>query len=117
MKLEKRRHHRHKPKPMQTEIRFTHAETEVDAEILDISYSGIRVKLKQAISSTINERVKITMTLPESKAPFSIHGILKHQANSLECGIHYTQHITGSIDDVMFECLELDNSTIFIKTP
>lgn len=115
---EKRNHPRLQPKGLQAGLRFYSAEQEIalDADILDISYSGIRVRLKQPIAAEIIGHIKITMTLPESGTSFSVHGILKHQQNDTECGVHYVDHIDGSIDDVMFECIELDNSTVFIKT-
>ena len=91
-------------------------EVSVEADILDISYTGIRVKLKKGFVADIDGRVKITMTLPESGLPFSVHGILKHQHADTECGVHYITHANSSIDDLIFECIELDASTVLIKT-
>lgn len=117
MKIEKRNHHRLKPKGLQAGVTYQTISQEiaVDADILDISFTGIRVKLKQAIAADIKGPIKITMILPESGTPFSVHGILKHQHSDLECGMHYIDHVDGSIDDLMFECIELDNSTVLIK--
>lgn len=118
MNIEKRNHPRLKPKGLQAGVMFNSIDQEItlEADIVDISYTGIRVKLKQPIDSNIVGHIRITMTLPESGTSFSVHGILKHQHNESECGLHYVDHIEGSIDDVMFECIELDNSTVFIKT-
>lgn len=118
MSTEKRHHHRLQPQGLQAGIRFNSADREITlmADILDISYSGIRVRLKHPITEDIDGHIKITMTLPESGTTFSVHGILKHQHSESECGIHYADHIDGSIDDIMFECIELDHSTVFIKT-
>ena len=118
MTKEKRNHQRVKPKGLQAGIIFNSDSQEIilDADIIDISYTGIRVKLKLPIASTIDGPIRINMILPESKTPFSVHGILKHQANQQECGVHYVDHVEGSIDDLMFECIELDNTTVFIKT-
>lgn len=118
MNLEKRNYPRLKPKGLQAGVTFSSADQEIalDADILDISYTGIRVKLKEPIASGIVGHIKITMRLPESGAAFSVHGILKHQHTDLECGLHYVDHVEGSIDDLMFECIELDASTVFIKT-
>jgi len=118
MKTEKRNHLRIKPQGLQADVLFKSADQEIalEADILDISYSGIRVKLKEAVASEINGHIRITMTLPESGTPFSVHGILKHQPTDSECGLHYVDHVEGSIDDLMFECIELDNSTVLIKT-
>jgi hypothetical protein len=120
MHNEKRNHHRLKPQGLRAGIIFNSRkhdqEIALDADILDISYSGIRVKLKHPIADDVSGHIKITMNLPESGAPFSVHGILKHQHIDSECGVHYVDHVEGSIDDLMFECIELDNSTVFIKT-
>ncbi len=118
MDTEKRTHRRLKPKGLQAGVMFSSANQEIalDADILDISYTGIRVKLKHPIASDLEGHIKITMTLPESGTSFSVHGILKHQQPDTEYGVHYLDHIEGSIDDVMFECVELDKSTVFIKT-
>ncbi len=106
------------PKGFPTAIMFnsTSQEIALDADILDISYTGIRVKLKQPIASNIVGYIKITMILPESGTPFSVHGILSHRHTAYASAVHYSDHIVGSIDDVMFLCIELDNSTVFIKT-
>jgi PilZ domain len=103
---------------MQAGVIFTggNQEVAVDADILDISQTGIRVKLKQAFVADIEGFVKITMTLPDSGSPFSVHGIIKHQQADDECGVRYIADANESIDDVIFECLELDASTVLIKT-
>jgi len=118
MTSEKRIHKRIKPKGLQAGLVFSseHQEIALDAEILDISYSGIRVKLKQPIATDMSGNIRINMVLPESNTPFCVHGILKHQTTDDECGLHYVDHIHGSIDDLMFECVELDETTVLIKT-
>jgi len=94
----------------------TDQEIALDAEIIDISYTGIRVKVKEPVLSKINGHIRLTMILPESGTPFTVHGILKHSVDDVEFDLHYVDHVEGSIDDLMFECLELDNSTVLIKT-
>lgn len=123
MTIEKRNHKRIKPKNgLQAGLAFSSStqdkrqEISLDGDILDISYSGIRVKLKHPLTQDLSGNVKITMILPESGTPFSVHGILKHQQNENICGLHYVDHVDGSIDDLMFECIGLDDSTVFIKT-
>lgn len=118
MKSEKRNHLRIKPKGLQAGLTIN-AQSQVitlDADILDISYSGIRVKLKQPIATDMTGNIRINMLLPESNTPFSVHGILKHQTPNSECGLHYVDHVDGSIDDLMFECVELDETTVLIKS-
>lgn len=118
MASEKRNHKRIKPKGLQASLVFNSEDQEIalDADILDISYSGIRVKLKHPIAADMEGNIRINMTLPESNTPFCVHGILKHQSSDTECALHYVDHIHGSIDDLMFECVELDETTVFIRT-
>jgi hypothetical protein len=118
MKPDKRIHKRIKPKGLRAGLIFNSAQQEValDADILDISYTGIRVKLKHPIASDMTGNIRINMILPESNTPFCVHGILKHQTANDECGLHYVDHVHGSIDDLMFECVELDETTVLIRT-
>jgi len=55
------------------------------------------------------------MVSPESGTPFTVHGTLKHLHSDTEYGVHYTHHIDGSIDDVLFECEKLNDSILLIK--
>ncbi|MCK9605154.1 MAG: PilZ domain-containing protein [Methylomonas sp.] len=118
MKPEKRIHKRIKPKGLRAGLIFNSEQQEIalDADIIDISYTGIRVKLKQPIATDLTGNIRINMLLPESNTPFCVHGILKHQPSNDECGLHYVDHLHGSIDDLMFECVELDETTVLIKT-
>lgn len=118
MKPDKRIHKRIRPKGLRAGLIFNSAQQEIalDADILDISYTGIRVKLKHPIAADMTGNIRINMILPESNTPFCVHGILKHQTSNDECGLHYVDHVHGSIDDLMFECVELDETTVFIKT-
>lgn len=102
---------------LQAELVFHSATQEItlEADIIDITHNGIRIKLKQPIATDMTGNVKINMTLPESHTPFSVHGILKHQTDDHECEVHY-DHVHGSIDDLLFECEELDETTMLIKS-
>lgn len=119
MVAERRTHQRVKPKNLKADIFINEdgsPEVALDADIIDISVSGIRVKLKQPINSIKSHKIKVTMMLPDSKVPFSVHGILKHQHADSEAGIHYTDRIQGSVDNFIFDCISLNNKTMLIKT-
>ncbi len=82
MKSERRSHNRVKPDNIRAEIsHHQSSEHEIDliAEIINISRSGIRIKLSKPLNPTIHDHLKITMVLPESGVPFTVHGILKHK--------------------------------------
>ncbi len=119
MKPERRSHQRVKPKNVQVDVSpsdFSDQETAVNAEILDISRTGIRIKLSKPIDTSTQDKLCITMVLPESGVPFIVHGLLKHQHSKTEYGLHYTDHAEASIDDMIFECVKLNNSTLLIKS-
>jgi len=91
-------------------------ETSLSGEILDISRTGIRIKLSKPLGKSVNDNLKITMSLPESGSPITVHGTLKHLHSDTEYGVHYTDHIDGSVDDMLFECVKLSDSTLLIKS-
>jgi len=118
MKVERRNHQRIKSKNVQANIHlFTPSavETDLNGEILDISLTGIRLKLSKPLDKNVNDNIKITMLSPESGTPITVHGTLKHLHSDTEYGVHYTHHVDGSIDDILFECEKLNDSTLLIK--
>jgi len=119
MKPERRDHHRVKPNNVQANVFSLHPsepEISLNGEILDISRTGIRIKLNEPLGKNVNDNLKITMTLPDSGAPITVHGTLKHLHSDTEYGVHYTHHIDGSVDDLLFECVKLTDSTLLIKS-
>jgi len=118
MKTERRRHRREKPQNIQANIFALHPtepEIPLSGEILDISRTGIRIKLSKPLGKDVNDNLKITMVLPDSGIPFTVHGTLKHLHSDTEYGVHVTHHVDGSIDDLLFECVKLTDSTLLIK--
>ena len=92
-------------------------ENVIIGDIIDISYSGIRVKLKKPLTAKINDHIVISLTLPECGTPLTIHGNLKHQDSATEFGLHYIDnHPDTSVDDLLFECIKLTDETLLIKT-
>lgn len=119
MKHEKRSQRRVKPKNVKADVFSTLSsdqEIALKAEILDISRTGIRIKLCEPLDTSLHDRLKITMFLPESGAPFIVHGMLKHQHAETEYGLHLSDHVEGSVDDLIFECISLNESTLLIKS-
>lgn len=121
MKSERRNHHRHTPKNIQANVHSVHSanptkpETSLSGEIIDISLTGIRLKLSKPLGKSVNDILKITLISPESGTPFTVHGTLKHLHSDTEYGVHYTHHVEGSIDDILFECVKLNDSMLLIK--
>jgi len=118
MKHEKRSQRRVKSRNVKAGVFSTHSseeELDLDAEIIDISRTGIRIKLCAPLDTNIHDRLKITMFLPESGATFTVHGVLKNQHSETEYGLHLFDHVEGSVDDMIFECISLNESTLLIK--
>lgn len=104
-------------RPAGIKIKNTINEIEIEGDIIDISYTGIRIRLNKPLDAAIEDKIKINLTLPECGTPFTIHGTIKHSPSDRECGIHYTNdHPKGSVDDLMFECIKLTESTLWVKT-
>lgn len=121
MKPERRSYHRVKPQNVQADVFSMHPsqpEISLNGEILDISRTGIRIKLSKPLAKNVrvNDKLKITMVLPESGSTFSIHGTLTHLHSDTEFGVHYTHHAEGSVDDMLFECIKLNESMLLIKS-
>jgi len=118
MKPERRRHLRSKPQNIKANIlalNSSEPEISLSGEILDISRTGIRIKLSKPLGKSVNDNLKITMVLPDSGIPFTVHGTLKHLHSDTEYGVHVTHHVDGSVDDLLFECVKLTDSTLLIK--
>lgn len=119
MSIERRTHNRIKTKGLSAGVfldKEVDGEYPLSADILDISRSGIRIKLRKPLTPNIGDKIKITMTLPESGEPFIVHGLLKHLPSHDECGLEYTNHCEKSVDNLLFECVKLNEMTLLIKT-
>lgn len=92
--------------------------TSIHAEIVDISRTGIRIKLKEPCQGWPKGVIKISMYLPDSKASFSVNCLIKNQRLDTEYGLHFIQDekVKGSIDDLIFECVEIEESLFEIKS-
>jgi hypothetical protein len=77
--------------------------------VVDMSYTGIKIKLNTPISNDIPvSEILIKLTLPASGVQVSIHGIIKHLNAGLECGLQYSEkYPEHEVDDLMFECIKV----------
>jgi hypothetical protein len=83
--------------------------TNLEGEVIDISHTGVKIKLNSVMPTSIDRKIRIEFLLPESGIPFSISGILKHhQVNPTELGLHYVDcPVVEALDSFMFECIKL----------
>ena len=81
----------------------------LEGTVVDMSYTGIKIKLKTPIREDMPEsEILIRLIMPESGVPVSIHGIIKHLNAESECGLQYSEnHLEHDVDDLMFECIKL----------
>ncbi len=89
----------------------SHDPAYMEGEVIDISYTGIKIRLNTPITNNIDGKIKIQLFLPDSGIPLSITGILKHQNAHSEIGMHYVQGPNVyEMDRFMFECTKLVKS-------
>lgn len=112
MEAEKRNHRRFNPEGLSAHIIIDPPppaeEIIIDGQVVDMSYSGIKIKLKEPLSRGIEEaELRISIMLPESGVSVSIHGMIKHIQDQHQCGLQYAQkHSEDELDNLMFECIK-----------
>ena len=79
----------------------------IDGIVVDMSYSGIKIRLREPLAHDVEEaELRISLILPASKVPMSIHGNIRHVRDNRECGLQYAdKHQEHEMDDLMFECV------------
>lgn len=109
MNSEKRAHPRIEPKDLAAYIvidRPPDEELISDGIVLDISYSGIKIKLDTPITAKTDDKITINICLPQSGIPIAIHGVIKHRLPDKQCGVYFGDlHPEEFVDDLMFECI------------
>ncbi|CAG7857490.1 hypothetical protein MCAMS1_02330 [biofilm metagenome] len=107
--IERRLHPRVYPQGLRAKIFLETASDPINLEgdVLDISLTGIKIKLDKP-SEDLDGKIKIALSLPDTGIPLTITGILKHQANASELGLHYVDNPdVDSLDRLLFECTKL----------
>lgn len=109
MHSEKRQHPRVEPKDLSAHItikRLPDEELTMSGSIIDLSYSGIKIKLNAPLIAKIGDQITINIQLPKSGIPIRIQGTVKHHLSQSECGVHFIeQPPKKAMDDLMFECV------------
>jgi hypothetical protein len=86
----------------------SHEPSFMEGEVVDISHTGIKIRLKTPTADTMAGKIKIQLFLPDSGIPLSITGILKHQSTATDIGVHYLNSPNVvEMDKFMFECTKL----------
>ena len=89
-------------------------EIAMEGQVVDMSYGGIKIKLKEPFSYVVEEaELSINIVLPESRVPVTIRGRIKHIVNQEEYGLKYSdKHAEFELDDLMFECVKFAPHTL-----
>jgi hypothetical protein len=83
----------------------------MEGEVVDISYTGIKIRLDTPTAANMDGKVRIQVFLPESGIPLTISGILKHQSTPTDLGLHYAENSNViELDKFMFECIKLSKT-------
>ena len=112
MSIENRKHERFKPQGLDAIITIyppaPKEEIYLQGTVVDMSYSGIRVKLCSAMPTDIPEsKILINFTMPKSGLPIKIKGIIRHIDAESECGVKYAQQYPkDEVDELMLECIK-----------
>lgn len=112
MLIDKRKHARIKPQNLTATITIftpdSKGEIHLEGDVLDMSASGIKIKLFSAMPDDIPEsKISINVTMPKSGLPVVIKGIIKRLDNQSECGIQYFKdHPKEIVDNLLFECIK-----------
>jgi hypothetical protein len=108
MDSEKRSAPRLSPYNLKATITIEHASErrlDTSGRVLDISNTGVKIKLDRPLIAEANHKVKIDIILPETGIPFTISGIIKRRVSSFEYGLQYADNLeTDKFDDLIFEC-------------
>lgn len=113
MEVERRQSPRFNPRGLTANILLEspHDRTNMQGEVVDISHTGIKIKLNTPTASDMDGKIRIQLFLPESGIPFSISGILKRQPNPTELGLHYVESAgIAALENFMFECIKLSKN-------
>lgn len=94
-----------------TLIPFGRETIELKGQVIDISYSGIKICLQSPLPEESEGKVKIVIVLPESKIPLTIQGIIKHCLPGSKYGLQYSELSSkADLDLLMFECIKYKNT-------
>lgn len=110
MTQDQRQYPRYQPQGIQASITIEHPPHDplcTNGDIIDISCTGIKIKLSTPLSEIIDGKIKIVFVLPDSGTVLTITGIIKHQQEPSECGFQYENNLSEDMfNDLMFECIK-----------
>jgi PilZ domain len=107
---ERRQSPRHNPVGIRATISLdsTAHPMSLEGEVVDISQSGLKIRLDTPCAADLSGKIKIQLTLPNSGIPLTISGVLKHKSPANELGLQYVDNEKAvEMDNFMIEVIKL----------
>ena len=92
MESDKRKHPRIPAKGMKAKILIRHSNRSVtiaDVNLLDVSRSGIKFRMKKPLAAEAGTRIQLEIILPDSGIPIILDAVVVYQNFESEFGLHY----------------------------
>jgi hypothetical protein len=82
----------------------------VDVSLLDISHSGIKLRVKKPLVTADNTKVQLQVELPHSGLPVIVNAEIVHNKFDSEFGIHYIDlQPEDPLEQLITECKNNEN--------
>lgn len=111
MDIEKRAYPRYSPEGLRAEITVEKSCQDLicmAGEIVDISYTGIKIRLDSPITEILEGKIKIEFAFPNTSIPVKISGMIKHWESSSVFGLYFAEENSYDfMDSLLFECIKL----------
>ena len=108
MESERRDNPRIDANGLQAKIMVTESNRSVllaDVNLLDISGSGIKVRVQKPLVVAVGTNVQLEVVLPESGIPIIVNAIVVREKFDSEFGLHYIDlHPEDPLEKLMNEC-------------
>ena len=109
--MEKRQHPRYSPTELKAAITLNEPPPAVNlyGMVVDISLSGIKIKLDVPHAEDLRGDIKISLFLPDAEIPIFFKGVMKYVKDG-DVGLHYLEYPIGeTLNKFMFDCMKLAN--------
>jgi hypothetical protein len=60
-----------------------------DANLLNVSHSGIKLRMKKPLVAEVDTKVQLEVVLPASRVPVIVNAVVVHSQHDSEFGMHY----------------------------
>lgn len=87
------------------------APVEIEGDVLDMSMTGLKIKLHTALPSNLGQaKIKISLTSAHSTIPIHINGVIRYQSLTTQYGLQFAaENTTQAINNLLFECARVSH--------